>query len=197
MNPNYSASDSSLSGDEVTRERRPVNLFEFYKRINTPQRLAHMIVKFGLQDHIGSEEHEALLYFNPEEIRDEKAMFRPVRRAVLAMLADIPIKRRKSSLQQVFEDKQEQELRDFEARQSQSELRKERDKESDDSENEIWLNAKDLRFNHDESEDSERSFGLFTRTESEREALTEPLPKPLEALTETLTPKGWSFRTKE
>ena len=56
LDPNYSTSDSSLSGDEITRERRPANLFEFYKRINTPQRLAHMIVKFRLQDYIGAEE---------------------------------------------------------------------------------------------------------------------------------------------
>ena len=77
-NPNYSTSDSSLSGEDVTREMRPVNLFEFYKRINTPQRLAHMIVKF--QDYIGPEEYEALLYFNPDEIPEEKAMLRPVRR---------------------------------------------------------------------------------------------------------------------
>ena len=37
-----------------------------------------------------------MLYFNPDEIPEEKAMPKPVRRAVLTMLADIPIKRRKS-----------------------------------------------------------------------------------------------------
>ena len=128
LNPNYSTSESSLSGDDVARERRPVNLFEFYKRINTPQRLAHMIVKFGLQDYIGAEEYEALSYFNPDEIPQEKAMLKPVRRAVLAMLAGIPIRRRKTSLQQVFEDKQEQEHRDFKTRQLQEEVRKQRHK---------------------------------------------------------------------
>ena len=112
MNPDYSTSSTDVESAEIgmstskARTRHPANLFEFYKRINTPQRLTHMIKKFKLQDYIGVEEYEALSYFDTEQIPEEKAMLRPVRRAVLAMLADIPIKRRKNSLHQVFKDKQ-------------------------------------------------------------------------------------------
>ena len=97
-----------------------------------------MIKKFELQNYIGPEEYEALSYFNPDDIPDEKGLLKAVRRATLAMLADIPIKRRKSVLQETFENKQEQELRDFEARQSQLEVRQQRRNESEDSENEFW-----------------------------------------------------------
>ena len=93
-----------------------------------------MIEKFKLQDYIGLEEYESLLYFNPGDIPEEIAMLKPVRRAVLAMVADIPLKQRKSTLQETFDDKQEQELRDSERRKSHSAMRKQSHNKTEDSE---------------------------------------------------------------
>ena len=68
-----------------------------------------MIERFKLEKHLGDEEIQALLYFNPEEIPQEKQMLKPVRKAVLAMLSDIPIKRRQSTTARTSDQSQSRE----------------------------------------------------------------------------------------
>ena len=75
-----------------------------------------MIEKFKLHDYIGVDEYEALSCFDQDDIPEEKGLPRAVRRPTLAMLADFPIKHRRSNLQKTFDDKQEQELKSAERR---------------------------------------------------------------------------------
>lgn len=96
-----------------------------------------MIKKFKLQDYIGVEEYEALSYFDPEQIPEEKAMLKPVCRAILAMLGDISIKRRRSTLQKTFEDTQKRELEKATRQKEIEAKRKQRGKESEDAESEL------------------------------------------------------------
>ena len=84
-----SSVDTSNFNEKGMVVRNPKNLMEYYLRIDTPERLYKMIKRFKLEKHLGDEEIQALFYFNPEEIPQEKQMLKPVRRAVLAMLSDI------------------------------------------------------------------------------------------------------------
>ena len=144
-----------------------------------------MIKRFKLEKHLGDEEIQALLYFNSEEIPQEKQMLKPVRRAVLAMLSDIKIKHRQSSMTKTSEI--ETDPTRFEESQLRETGRSEKQQESDgnDSNEEISESSQSTdgseviseaekekmpRANKNkshESEDSDDSFSFFTRDEDE------------------------------
>ena len=119
LEPEFTSSESDSETANIANSH-PTNLRDYYLRIDSPERLFKMIKRFKLEGYIGVEDTEALLYFNPDEIPIEKQMLKAVRKAVLALLSDIPIRRRKNRVLSTFEETQQQELERFEKQNTDS-----------------------------------------------------------------------------